>query len=185
MPARWTRSVRRRLDDELDAVDTERVYLKAIDTHVNISRSVLECGVCSKLLPKDFVTLPCEHSWCLKCIRKCKSNGVYPCPKCRETTTTLGYQNPIIKEVLTKYMREVPCGAMCEGHQAAEVHIAKCLPCHVAKLKDAIEENEAIKKNNEALSKKVDTLEESNRVLNEAMAEYVEDDSTELESDDN
>ncbi|XP_063070662.1 E3 ubiquitin/ISG15 ligase TRIM25-like [Engraulis encrasicolus] len=57
----------------------------------SVSRDVLSCPVCLDLL-KDPVTVPCGHSYCLKCITECwdqqDQKGIYSCPQCRETFTS-------------------------------------------------------------------------------------------------
>ena len=71
-------------------------------------RAYLECGVCLDLLASP-ATVPCGHSFCLKCIQTLQRKSPYhaKCPLCRETLPRCQYQvNGAMEQLLEALLPE-------------------------------------------------------------------------------
>ena len=178
MPERaWiSRRVRRRLDEENNSV-----YIQALGVYVDVVK--LQCGACKELLPREFITMPCFHSACLVCIKKCVKDDEYSCPTCRQNTRQINYQDPILLALLRRYPRKVPCGLIINGCDAAADHTEVCVMCSKATLAELQNEYEALKKSNDAMQAKLVMLEESNTLLREELSKSVRVDEPDEESE--
>lgn len=178
MPERaWiSRRVRRRLNE-----DNKSVYIQVLGVNVDVDR--MQCAACKELLARDFVTMPCFHSACLQCIRKCMKDDEYLCPTCRYKTSPNNYQDPILLALLRSYPRTVPCGLIINGCDAAADHTNVCVQCSHANLAELRKEYEALKKTNDATQAKLVMLEESNTLLREELSKSVRVNESESEED--
>lgn len=148
------------------------IYIQVLGAYIDIDESVLQCGACTELLPRDFITMKCRHSTCITCIQKCVKNEEFVCPTCRHTTKTLGYKDPILSEVLRTYPRVVPCGVVCDGCDCSAEHVKSCVACGRVKLDELQAEFDAIKKNNDAMKAKLVMYEDSNGILRQELNRY-------------
>ncbi|XP_073676348.1 E3 ubiquitin/ISG15 ligase TRIM25-like [Garra rufa] len=108
-----------------------------------VSQDDFLCAVCQDLL-KDPVAIPCGHSYCKSCIRRCwdqeHQTKVYSCPQCRQTFSPRPAlaTNTILAEVVkrlkkTKLTADCDAGAgdvecdVCTGRKYKAVK--SCLVC--------------------------------------------------------
>ncbi|XP_057201233.1 tripartite motif-containing protein 16-like isoform X1 [Triplophysa rosa] len=96
------------------------------------------CSVCLDLL-KDPVTVPCGHTYCMRCITDCwdheDQTGIYRCPQCRQTFSprpVLG-KNVMVAEMMEKLKTariqvtsDVECDVCTERKHKA---VKSCLLC--------------------------------------------------------
>ncbi|XP_065134490.1 E3 ubiquitin/ISG15 ligase TRIM25-like [Paramisgurnus dabryanus] len=99
----------------------------------SISEDEFRCSVCWDLL-KDPVTVPCGHTYCMRCITDCWDQedlrGIYRCPQCRETFSTrpvLG-KNVVIAEMVEK-LKKTKLQSINPAHCYAEHGDVECDVC--------------------------------------------------------
>nr|XP_040027242.1 tripartite motif-containing protein 16 isoform X2 [Gasterosteus aculeatus aculeatus] len=102
---------------------------------ISIEQDQFWCSVCLEVL-RDPVTIPCGHSYCLRCIEDYwdgpKQKGAYTCPQCRQAFAPrpLLSRNHVLGEVVEKFQRsggeEASCSA-CTGRKSKAVK--SCLVC--------------------------------------------------------
>lgn len=78
------------------------------EASIAVEENHFQCPICIELL-KDPVTIPCGHTYCMDCIKKCwdrEEGRTKSCPQCRQTFTprpVLG-RNPILADMVAKLM---------------------------------------------------------------------------------
>lgn len=98
------------------------------ESSISVSPNEFNCSVCLELL-NDPVTVPCGHSYCMKCISdywdQDDQKGVHSCPQCRKTFTPRPALNKstILAEMVEKLKATKP--------QAGDVECdaESCLEC--------------------------------------------------------
>ncbi|XP_030626733.1 tripartite motif-containing protein 16-like isoform X3 [Chanos chanos] len=104
------------------------------------------CAVCLDLL-KDPVTIPCGHSYCMSCIKRCwdqdDQRRVYSCPQCKETFSPRPVlrKNIMLAELAEKKRKTQLEDIFCAGPEDVECDICtgrklkaikSCLVCLVS-----------------------------------------------------
>nr|XP_055051063.1 E3 ubiquitin/ISG15 ligase TRIM25-like [Misgurnus anguillicaudatus] len=102
------------------------------------SKDELMCSVCLDVL-KDPVTVPCGHTYCMRCITDCWDQedlrGIYRCPECRKTFSPrpVLWKNVVVAEMVEKLKKtrievsgDVKCD-VCTGRKLKA--IKSCLMC--------------------------------------------------------
>ncbi|XP_056603568.1 E3 ubiquitin/ISG15 ligase TRIM25-like [Triplophysa dalaica] len=115
------------------------------ESSISVSPALLNCSVCLDLL-KDPVTVPCGHSYCMKCITDYWNQAekkVCSCPQCRQTFSPRPAlnKNPILAEMveIKSQAEDVDCD-VCTGrkHKA----IRSCLECQTSYCQNHLEQHE-------------------------------------------
>lgn len=148
------------------------IYIHSLHTTIEIDEYEITCGVCNKLLDEHFVTMPCYHSTCVKCL-ELEEDSSYTCPKCKTKATITAHKDPVIDEVMKNYPRIVPCGITCNGWVGAKEHEQLCILCSKLVNKDLEFEIASLKFSNTNQENHIKTLETSNEILQKELQKYI------------
>ncbi|XP_051968813.1 tripartite motif-containing protein 16-like [Xyrauchen texanus] len=78
------------------------------------------CPVCLDV-PRDPVTIPCGHSYCMSCISGCwdqdDQKGVYSCPQCRQTFMSRPalMKNSMLADLVEHFRNMLPEDSLCHA----------------------------------------------------------------------
>ncbi|KAL1278994.1 hypothetical protein QQF64_025667, partial [Cirrhinus molitorella] len=135
-------------------------YSEMAEASISWAEDQFSCPVCLDLL-KDPVTIPCGHSYCMRCISGCWDEedwkGIFSCPQCRQTFSprpVLG-KNVVFAEMVEKLKktrlqaaapasvhsesRDVQCDS-CTGIKQKAVK--SCLECQSSYCQNHLEQHE-------------------------------------------
>ncbi len=136
------------------------IYSEMAEASISWAEDQFSCPVCLDLL-KDPVTIPCGHSYCMRCITDCWNQedwkGIYRCPQCRKTFTPRPVlnKNVVFAEMVEKLKKtrlqadppavhhtgsgDVQCDS-CTGIKQKAVK--SCLECRSSYCQNHLEQHE-------------------------------------------